>query len=307
MSNDTLSFKKVLVTGAGGLLGRFVVDKLLAEGITVRAFDKVQGAADVEWVVGDIIDAKTVEAAVKGVDAIFHIAAIANIWNGTGEVIMRTNVMGTWLVFDAAQKHGIKRVVFCSSDSVAGYTVREGSMLPPRYAPIDNNHPRLATDPYALSKILGEDIARSFAYAGMQAVALRTVFVAYPEMEKEIVARGHDPENYKGPAVGGPSSAGGGPIHNHIDPRDLADAFYLALELQMKDGDYDAFYLAAEDTLSPEPTIDRLKRLHGDEVEIRNPDYYAERPFAPLYDLTHARNILGFKPKYSKRYLIEQF
>ncbi|AYD03928.1 NAD-dependent epimerase/dehydratase family protein [Neorhizobium sp. NCHU2750] len=299
-------FGKVLVTGAGGLLGRYVVDKLLSEGIEVRAFDRIEGAADVEWMVGDITDPKAVDAAVSGVDAVLHIAAIANIWNGTGEQIMHTNVMGTWLVFDAAQRHRVARVVFCSSDSVAGYTVREGKMLHPRYAPLDNEHPRLATDPYALSKVIGEDIARSFAYAGMQAIALRTVFVAYPEMEKEILARARDPENYKGPAVGGPSSAGGGPLYHHIDPRDVASAFYLALNLKMKNGDYDAFYLASEETLSPEPTLDRLQRLHGGAVEVRDRGHYEKQPFAPLYDLQHARDVLGFRAEHSKRHLLDQ-
>lgn len=306
MQRSSTKFQKVLVTGAGGLLGRFVVDKLVSEGITVRAFDRSQGNSDVEWMIGNITDPAAVDAAVEGMDAVIHIAAIANIWNGTGEVIMHTNVMGTWLVFDAAQRHGVRRVIFCSSDSVAGYTVREGKMLHPRYAPIDNDHPRLATDPYALSKILGEDIAQSFAYAGMQAVAMRTVFVAYPEMDKEIVARARDPQNYKGPAVGGPSAAGGGPLHNHIDPRDLARAFHLALELDMADGDYERFYLAAADTISPETTVDRLQRLHDGAVEIRDPDHYAKNPYASLYDLTHAEQKLGFKAQYSKRDLLKQ-
>lgn len=301
-----MDVKKVLVTGAGGLLGRYVVDKLLVEGIAVRAFDRAKGTSDVEWVVGDITDATAVDQAVAGVDAVLHIAAIANIWNGSGEEIMHTNVTGTWLLFDAARRHSIRRVVFCSSDSVAGYTVREGSMLHPRYAPIDNDHPRLATDPYALSKVLGEDIARSFAHGGMQAIALRTVFVAYPEMEGEIVARARDPQHYKGPAVGGPSSAGGGPLYHYIDPRDVANAFRLALRLDMRDGDYDAFYLAAGETLSPEPTLDRLKRLHGDAVEVRNRVRYQRAPFAPLYDLTHASEKLGFRAEYSKRHLIDQ-
>src|SRR5690606_12745999 len=160
--------------------------------------------------------------------------------------------------------------------------------------PVDLQHPLQATDPYAMSKVIGEDIARAFAYQGKQVVALRTVFVAYPEMDKEVVERARDPENYKGPAVGGPSCAGGGPFHHHIDPRDLARAFRLALEMDMNDGDFEQFYLASKETLSPETTLDRLVRLHGNTVDIQDRQLYEKNPYAPLYDLTHAEKRLGF-------------
>lgn len=295
---------RVLVTGAGGLLGRFVVDELLKHGHDVRGFDRRAGAAEIEWIVADVTDADAVRRAVQGVDAVLHIAAVPNIWSGDGATIMRVNVQGTYNLFDAAEAEGIRRVVFCSSDSVAGYTVREGRMLPPRYAPLDLAHPLLATDPYALSKVLGEDIAQAYALRGMSVLALRTVFVAYPEMEGEIVVRAKDPANYTAPAAGGPSTAGGGPLHHHIDARDLARAFRLALDLPMQPGEFDRFYLAASVTLSPEPTVERLRRLHGDAVEIRDPDYYRRNPYAPLYDLTHAKERLGFVPEFDLRHLL---
>jgi nucleoside-diphosphate-sugar epimerase len=295
---------RILVTGAAGLLGRFVVRELRAHGYEVRGFDRRAGDDDIEWIVADVTDAKAVNEAMRGIDAVLHIAAVPNIWSGDGATIMHVNTQGTWLVFDAAEAAGIQRVVFCSSDSVAGYTVREGSMLPPRYAPLDTAHPLNATDPYALSKVAGEDIARAYALRGMSVLALRTVFVAYPEMAGEIVARAKDPQNYHAPVAGGPSTAGGGPLHHHIDARDLARAFRLALELPMQPGEFDRFYLAASVTLSPEPTVERLRRLHGDAVEIRDPEYYRRNPFAPLYDLKHAATRLGFVPEYDQRHLL---
>jgi UDP-glucose 4-epimerase len=296
--------QRVLVTGAAGLLGRFVVAELLRQQLEVRGFDRRAGEADIEWQVADVTDPLAMARAVQGMDAVMHIAAVPNIWSGDGQTIMRVNTLGTYTVFDAAEKAGIRRVVFCSSDSVAGYTVREGRMLPPRYAPLDMDHPLLATDPYAISKILGEDLARAYALRGMDVVALRTVFVAYPEMAGEIVARAKDPANYKGPAVGGPSSAGGGPLYHHIDPRDLARAFFLALQLDMQPGSFERFYLSAQVTLSPEPTLERLRRLHGDAVEVRRPDVYERQPFAPLYDLTHAAERLGFTAQIDQRDLL---
>lgn len=291
----------VLVTGAAGLLGRFVVRELLAHGHEVRGLDRRAGEAEIEWRVGDVTDSALVGSAMKGAEAVLHIAAIPNIWSGDGQTIMRVNLLGTYTVFEAAEAEGVRRAVFCSSDSVAGYTVREGRMLHPRYAPLDLEHPLLATDPYAISKVMGEDLARAYALRGMSIVALRTVFVAYPEMAGEIVARAKNPDGYKGPMVGGPSSAGGGPLHHHIDPRDLARAFRLALELQMQPGDFERFYLSAQVTLSPEPTAERLRRLHGDAIEIRNPDLYDRQPFAPLYDLTHAARRLGFVAEHDQR------
>ncbi|MFO1136338.1 MAG: NAD-dependent epimerase/dehydratase family protein [Rhodoblastus sp.] len=294
----------VLVTGAAGLLGRFVVRELLANGYSVRGLDRRAGETDIEWHVGDVTDPALVAGAMNGTDAVLHIAAIPNIWSGDGQTIMRVNLLGTYTVFEAAEAAGVRRAVFCSSDSVAGYTVREGRMLPPRYAPLDLDHPLLATDPYAVSKVMGEDLARAYALRGMSVVALRTVFVAYPEMAAEIVARAKNPDAYKGPMAGGPSSAGGGPLHHHIDPRDLARAFRLALELPMQPGAFERFYLSAEVTLSPEPTVRRLRRLHGDAIEIRNPELYDRQPFAPLYDLSHAAERLGFVAEYDQRNLL---
>ncbi|TBW38953.1 NAD-dependent epimerase/dehydratase family protein [Siculibacillus lacustris] len=294
----------VLVTGAAGLLGRHVVRELLGHGHSVRGLDRRTAAEPIDWFVGDVTDPALVARATAGVEAVFHVAAVPNIWSGDGDTIMRVNVLGTFTVLAAAEAAGVGRVVFCSSDSVAGYTVREGRMLPPRFAPLDLSHPLLATDPYAVSKVLGEDLCRAFALRGLAVVALRTVFVAYPEMAGEIVARAKDPDAYRGPVVGGPSSAGGGPLHHHVDPRDVARAFRLALELDMAAGAFEAFYLSAQATLSPEPTVDRLRRLHGDRVEIRDPELYARRPFAPLYDLTHAERRLGFVAEHDQRRLL---
>lgn len=299
---------KVLVTGAAGLLGRYVVRKLVNEGVAVRGLDLREGDEQADWRIGDITDSDAVMQAAEGCSAIMHIAARPNIWSGDEDDILRINTMGTWNVYRAAEQSGIRRVVFCSSDSVMGYTVREGKMIPPDYVPVDLDHPCRATDAYALSKILGEDIARSFAWRGTETVALRTVFVAYPEMEGEIRARAANPESYTGRMAGGPSSAGGGPLYNYIDPRDLANAFWLALNLSDPGSaacPFEAFYVASHETLSSEPTLERLGRVAGKHVEVRDADLYRNNPFASLYDLSAAYNRLGFKPEHSLRHLID--
>ena len=293
-----MKFSRVLVTGAAGLLGRAVVAELSGK-CQVVGFDMNPGKAD-DWHTGDLTDASAVGRAVEGCDGVLHIAAVPNIWSGTGETIMRVNVLGTYQVLAAAEQAGVKRVVLCSSDSVVGFTVGEGAMLPPLYLPIDIQHPLRATDPYGLSKVLGEDLGRSFVYRGhLEVVALRPVFIAYPEMYGEIKARAKDPETYRGPMAGGPSAAGGGVVWHHVDPRDAAAAFRRALEIDV-DG-FDTFFLSADVTLAPEPTLDRLKRRIGTLPEIRKPDVYERNPYAPLYDLSRTRDVLGFTPQYDAR------
>jgi nucleoside-diphosphate-sugar epimerase len=298
----SLRFDKVLVTGAAGLLGRAVVGELQGR-CTVTGLDLRAGEAPIAWHAGDVTDPEVVRRAVTGCDAVLHIAAIPNIWSGTGERIMRVNVIGTWQVLQAAEAAGVRRVVLCSSDSVVGFTVREGRMLPPDYLPIDAHHPLRPTEPYGLGKLLGEEAGRSFAHRGLEVVVLRPVFVAYPEMQGEIRARARDPEGYRGPAVGGPSAAGGGPCWHHVDPRDAARAFRLALELPQ--APFQAFFVSAAVTLAPEPTLERLARVLGRLPEVRRPGIWQDNPFAPLYDLGPTRDVLGLVPEHDARHLLE--
>ena len=132
--------KRILVTGAAGLLGRRVVAELEGR-CEVVGLDLTRGNADIEWHEGDITDPGLVQAAASGCDAVAHIAAIPNIVSGPGHEIMRVNVVGTWNVFSAAEAVGARRVVQCSSDSVVGFTVLAGKMIPPDYLPVDESHP----------------------------------------------------------------------------------------------------------------------------------------------------------------------
>jgi nucleoside-diphosphate-sugar epimerase len=294
-----MNYDNVLVTGAGGLLGQYIVREMSGR-CKVTGFDLKQGSAPIDWRVGNLTDPAAVAEAVRGQDAIIQVAAIPNIWSGTGETTMKVNVVGLYLLLAAAEEAGVKRVVICSSDSVVGFTVREGAMRPPQYMPVDLEHPLDATDPYGVSKVLGEDLGRSFALRGkLEVIVLRPVFVAYPEMYGEIRARSMSPETYKGTPAGGPSSAGGGPCWHHVDPRDAARAFRLGLEMNYTG--FDRFFVSANVTLSPEPTIERLARILGHRPEVRRPEIYEKNPFAPLYDLTRSREVLGFDAQYDAR------
>ena len=302
-SQSAMNFGNVLVTGSGGLLGRHVMRELRAH-CSVTGFDQKHDVDDVPQTTGDITDIAVVRDACAGKDAIVHLAAMPNIWSGTGERILDVNVLGTWNVLQAAEEVGARRVILCSSDSVVGFTVLSGGMRAPEYAPVGAGHPLRPTDPYALSKLLGEEIGRSFVERGtLEVIALRPVFVLYEEMYGEVKARAADPANYSGPAVGGPSAAGGGPLWHYVDPRDVARAFRLALEVPVLPM-FEGLYISARSTLAPEPTIERLERYLGQKVDLRNPDVYAQNPHAPLYDLSRARDVIGYEARHDLRYLI---
>lgn len=293
---------KVLITGAAGLLGGYVVREL-SQGYTLSGLDLNAGDAEITWHVGDINDMALLRRAVAGQDAVIHIAAIPNIWAADSETIMETNVQATYKLMLAAEEAGVSRVVLCSSDSAVGFTVRDGAMIPPAYVPIDEEHPLNPTDPYGLSKALGEEIGRSFSQRGkLSVVALRPMFIAFPEMYGELRARAASPSTYAGPQAGGPSAAGGGVCWNHVDPRDVARAFRRAVELNTRE--FEAFFVSADTTLATEPTLDRLEVFLGHLPEVRDADLFARSPHAPLFDQTRARERLGFQPQHNARSVV---
>lgn len=297
-----MRFEHVLITGSGGLLGPYVIAELKAH-CELRGFDVAPTQA-IPHSVGDVTDEYAVRNACSGVDAVVHIAAMPNIWAGTPSRIMSVNVMGTWNLLNAAEEAGVKRVIVTSSDSVIGFTVREGRMIPPSYLPIDEHHPQRPTDPYALSKKLVEEMARSFVHRGkLEVLAIRPVYILYPEMECEVLARARDPNGYKGPAAGGRQPAGGGPAWHYVDPRDVARAYRRALEVTQTG--FDAFFISAATTLAPQPTLERLATFLGRTTEVRRPELYSFNPYAPLYDLSHARNVLGFEASHDRRALLQ--
>ena len=294
-----MRFEKVLVTGAGGLLGGYTVDALAGE-CMVSGLDLLPVGHKIPHFVDTIENIDAVRRACAGQDAVVHIAARPNVWSGTGREIVQTNVVGTWNVLQAAEEAGVKRVIVTSSDSVVGFTVFEGAMIPPDYVPVDGAHPRRPTDPYALSKKLCEEIAQSFADRGtLEIVVLRPVYVLYPEFECEVIARAADPAGYKGPAAGGRQPAGGGPMWHYVDPRDVARAYRSALEAD--NPGFGPYFICGPTTLAPERTLDRFADRTGKIPDLREPSIYTDQPFAPLYDLSAPAERLGFRAVHDLR------
>lgn len=290
---------RVLVTGAGGRLGGYVMEALAGDCAPV-GFDMKPPPGDAEHLKGDILSLPDLLTACEGVEAVVHIAAVPNIHSAPAEDILRVNVLGSWNLLEAAERCGVRRVVLCSSDSAVGNTVWPEHYWPPRYLPLDEDHPVRPSDPYGLSKHLAEEAGRSFAARGrLEVVALRPVFILYPEMLPEAVARQRDPAGYRGPAAGGPAPAGGGLCWHHVDPRDVAEGFRRALVYDYRG--FERFFLSADSTLAPEPTLERIERAFGRLPEIREPALYRERPYAPMFDTRRARERLGLTVRHDHR------
>ena len=125
---------RVLVTGASGFLGSHVVDAALARGHTVRTLDtrgsSWRAAEDVEAVLGDVRDPDVVDGAVRDIDAVYHLAAVADLAEANADPARATdvNVEGTRTVVEAARAHGVRRLLLASSvyvHSRAGGTYRD--------------------------------------------------------------------------------------------------------------------------------------------------------------------------------------
>jgi nucleoside-diphosphate-sugar epimerase len=172
--------KRILVTGGFGNVGKAAVARLVASGYAVKVIGLEQDVAlpGAETAVCDILDYAALRAAVRGSEAIVHLAAIATPNLAPSQQVFQTNVQGTFNVFRAAEEEGIRRVVQASSINAMGmyYGVKPAPLL---YLPLDEEHPVSGTDAYSFSKHLIEEIGEYFwRRAGISSVALRFPYVA---------------------------------------------------------------------------------------------------------------------------------
>ncbi|WP_269522800.1 NAD-dependent epimerase/dehydratase family protein [Coraliomargarita parva] len=122
---------KVLVTGGGGFVGSYLIERLLGRGYAVRSLGRSPQPqlADmgVEVVCADLCDADGVLEACAGVDAVFHVAAKAGVW-GSWESYYRPNVVGSRNIVEACLRQGVSRLVYTSTPSVVfnGEPIRGG-------------------------------------------------------------------------------------------------------------------------------------------------------------------------------------
>ncbi len=158
---------KVLVTGSEGFIGSHLTEALIEKGYNVKAFvrynfqnewgwlEKSKYLKDIEIYTGDIRDYDSVYDAMKGVDVVFHLAALIGIPYSyiSPLAYIKTNTEGTYNVLEAARKSDVQRVIHTSTSEIYGTA---------QYVPIDEKHPYNPQSPYAASKAGADHLVLSY-------------------------------------------------------------------------------------------------------------------------------------------------
>jgi nucleoside-diphosphate-sugar epimerase len=276
--------QRICVTGASGKAGRAVVKDLLDHDYEVTATDIAVTRADIEadMLRADLTDYGQAVEVLHGVDAVVHLANIPAPGIATPAVTFNTNMAMNFNVFQAAAGLGLTRVVWASSETTLGLPFD----VPPRYAPVDEDHYPVPASTYALSKVATETIAGQFTqWAGIPFVALRFSNIMSPADYEEFPAFWPDPELRKWNLWG------------YIDERDVAASCRLALEAPEADvAGNPAFIIAAADTVMNRPSAGLLEEVFPGVPLTRDVGEYGT-----LLAIDHAREVLGFEPTHSWR------
>jgi nucleoside-diphosphate-sugar epimerase len=277
--------KRVLVTGAGGRLGRHVLAVCADAGIATKALALAQDATPAidadEVFIGDARDVLLVSNAVSDVDAVVHLAAIPSPAGGTAEEVFGGNTGATFTVLEQAARAGVRRAVIAGSHSATGMPFAPTKRVP-AYLPIDEQLPLQVEDPYALSKHVDELTAAMMWWRHtLSVVAVRFPFLGdvddrLPRRAQQFAA---DP------------ATGAADLWGYLDYRDAA-AVCLAALTPRRPGCH-VVTVAAPTTLAPYPT-EQLLDAFLPHVPRRTRFPGRTAPF----DVSRARELFGFEPRH---------
>ena len=289
---------RILFTGGSGKAGKHSVAYLLEQGHSVLNLDKVKlDHPKVLTRFADITDAGQVfdvmgsyanydelaqGAGVPKFDAVVHFAAVPRLLMTSDNECYRVNTLGTYNVIDAAIKMGVRKVIFASSETTYGICFADGEVKPD-YLPIDEEHPSIPEDSYAMSKVVNEATAQSFQRrTGIDIYGLRINNVIEPHEYVEIF-----PAFMKDPDLRWRN------IFSYIDARDLGQMVQKCLQT---DGlGYQVFNVSNDDH-SVGLTSEELIKTYYQHVPLKTNDIPKS-----FYSNEKAKRLLGFKPEYSWR------
>ena len=210
---------RILVTGGRGKVGRATVDALLAAGHDVTASDlgapvfERPDPGEATYMQADLTDAGAAFAVVRGHDAVIHAAAIPEPTRNPPHVVFHNNVMSTFNAVEAAVRWGVGRFVNVSSETAPGWFFAERPFLPD-YLPVDEEHPLRPQDPYAMSKVIGEQLMdAAVRRADIRCISVRPSWVQW---EGNI-------EHNLGPIVSGGGDEPSAGFWSYVDVYDLAE------------------------------------------------------------------------------------
>jgi len=282
---------KVVVTGGSGKVGRAVVRDLLEQGHDVLNVDRAapdpSKSAPAPFLPADLTDyGQALEAlsggeVLAGVEAVVHLAAVPSPFHATPDVTFSTNIRSTHAVFSAAARLRLGRVVWASSETTLGLPFDQ----PPDYAPVDERHALRPESSYALSKVLGEEMARQFSrWSGIPFIGLRFSNVMERADYDLFPTYWEDPSLRKWNLWG------------YVDESHAAQSVREALAVEASGAD--TFIIAAADTVMKRPSRELMAEVFPG---VRVDD--ALSGHGTLLAIDKARRVLGYEPQFSWREL----
>ena len=264
---------KIAVTGAGGTVGRAVVDVARAEGHGVVGIDRVGGPEEAIRQI-DVTDYASLVSALDGCDALIHLAAINGPGRDPDHIVHNNNVVASYNALRAAAEAGIDRV--CQASSINAIGGRFSRQARYDWFPLDEEHATYAEDPYSLSKWVCEQQADAIArrFESMSIASLR--------LHGVVESRADTVGWVDLPHAGLPKQLWG-------YTRRQAAARACLLGVTADFAGHEAFYIVAPETMVDTPSLE-LHERHYPNVPVRG-DLSGHRGF---FDCTKAQRILGW-------------
>jgi len=290
---------RYLVTGGAGFIGSHLVRRLVVNGAEVRVVDNLTTgdlsrlkdlSASIEFIEGDLSDDRVSEAAVNGVDFVFHQAAVPSVQRSVRDPIAtnRANVTATLNLLESCRRAKIRRFVFAASSSAYGDT----EVLPK----IETMSPN-PLSPYALQKWAGERYCKLyFDLYGLQTVSLRYFNVFGPQQDPHSEYSAVIPKFISALFARQPITVygDGEQSRDFTYVENVVDANMAALHAHGAPGH--VFNIGSGERISLNRLIKVLEDMLGTIATVR---YTESRPSDvrhSLADITLARQILGYNP-----------
>ena len=269
---------KIVVTGGSGKTGRWVVRDLRDRGHDVRNIDWTHdGSGHGLCLVGDLTDPGQTHELIAGADAVVHLAAIPAPGIRSEAETFRINTLSTYNVFAAALAAGVERLVWASSETVLGLPFD----TPPSFAPIDEDIDPRPESSYALSKLVGEQMAAQLSrQSDVPFVGFRFSNIMEPDEYEQFPGFWEDPVLRKWNLWG------------YVDVRDVAKAIYLGLVTDTEGADI--FIIAAADTVMTRDSAHLMAEVYPD-VPMKREVVGRET----LLAIDRARDLLGYEPEHA--------
>lgn len=280
----------VFVTGSAGRAGEYIIKDLLEHGYDVVGVDQntpggtnIQRGLDYTFKTVDVTDFGQVLSAMKGCDAVIHMAAIPNPIMAPEHEVFRVNMTSNWNVLETAEILGIKKIVLASSVNAVGAVFSKG-ITPRPYFPMDEEHPTFAEDAYSIGKWISEDLADAFVRrrpGEVQIASMRFHGLMSRERQAAMNAQGERWGAYDTNAKH---------FWGWSDIAESARACVLAIDVDFEG--HEVFFINNEDTSADEPTEKLIEKVYP-EAEIRSP----MPGNATAISVEKAKRILGWQPK----------